>query len=59
MERINEPTPNGGIYAEIFYMNDSGEEVDKDKATQMIIKEFDENNTLIETTYASITPNEL
>ena len=28
-ERYNRPTPNGGDYSEIFYMDDNGNYIDK------------------------------
>ena len=46
-ELIEGKTPNGGVKAEIYYMNDNEEMVDKKKATRVVIRELDENNNLI------------
>ena len=36
-ERYNRPTPNGGDYSEIFYMDDNGNYVDKKVATKAVM----------------------
>lgn len=46
-ERINEPTPNGGVYSEIHYFNDAGESVDETTATRCVIRECTEDGSLI------------
>ena len=35
-ERYNRPTPNGGDYSEIFYMDNDGKYVDKKVATKAV-----------------------
>jgi hypothetical protein len=46
-ERINEPTPNGGAYSEIYYFNDRGESVDEAVATRCVIRECAADGALI------------
>lgn len=38
-KRINEKTPNGGDYSEIFYLNDKNDPADETVATHFIIRE--------------------
>ena len=46
-ERINEPTPNGGAYSEIYYFNDVGEPADETMATKCVIRECAVDGSLI------------
>lgn len=45
--RINEPTPNGGDYSEIFYFDKHGNKVDEKDAEICIIRECKNDGTLI------------
>ena len=49
-ERKNGKTPNGGDYSEIYYLNDKGDPVERDKATRGIIRECKEDGTLVSET---------
>ncbi len=53
-ERRDQPTPNGGDYSEIFYLDDDGNSVDKNVATRAIIRECKVDGTLIHETFANI-----
>ena len=50
-ERYNRPTPNGGDYSEIFYMDDNGNYVDKKVATKAVIYECKNDGTAINITF--------
>lgn len=50
-ERYNRPTPNGGDYSEIFYMDDNGNYVDKKVATKAVIYECKNDGTAINRTF--------
>ncbi len=52
-ERVNEKTPCGGDYSEIFYFDDAGKPVDAKDATKFIIRECDRDGNLIKETYAT------
>ena len=47
-------TPNGGVKAEIYYMNDSYEVVEKEIATKAVIRELDKDGNLIYETWGII-----
>ncbi len=49
--RVNEKTPNGGDYSEIFFMNDAGEVVDESNATKCAIRECKLDGTLLNETF--------
>lgn len=51
-ERMNENTPCGGDYSEIFYFDNNGKPVDAKAATRFIIRECDDDGNLIKETYA-------
>lgn len=53
-EVIHKPTPNGGVRAEIYYLNDGLEATEKDRATKCEIVEYDANNEVIHRTYGDI-----
>ena len=57
-ERKDSVTPNGGDYSEIFYFDEDGNSVDKEKATKAIIKEYKKDGTLICETFARINRTE-
>ena len=46
-ERIDEETPNGGAYSEIFYLDDKHNVVDSGIAAQWVIRECKANGELI------------
>ena len=47
-------TPNGGVKAEIYYMNDSNEAVEKEIATKAVIRELDKDGNLVYETWGII-----
>lgn len=52
-ERVNEKTPCGGVYSEIFYLDDNGNPVEAEEATKFVIRECDSDGNLIKETYAT------
>ena len=46
-KRIDEKTPSGGDYSEIYYYDDSGHPVDEDQATRCVIRECKADGTLL------------
>lgn len=46
-ERINEKTPSGGAYSEIYYFDAEGRPVDESKAVRCVIRECAANGDLI------------
>lgn len=54
-ERIDERTPNGGAYSEIYYFDDEGNLADREKATKCIIRECDQKGNLINETMGIIS----
>lgn len=55
VQRIDEPTPNGGDYSEIIYMNDNWDVVDEDVATQCVICECAADGSLICETFGILS----
>jgi hypothetical protein len=55
-ERRDGPTPAGGAYSEAVYMNDAGERVAKDAATEVWITEYAVDGTWLGETIAAISP---
>jgi hypothetical protein len=53
-ERINERTPSGGAYSEIFYFDEDGELADKSQAVRCVIRECAENGDLINEIFGAI-----
>ncbi len=51
-KRINEKTPNGGDYSEIFYFNDKDEPADETVATHCVVRECKKNGDLVAETFA-------
>jgi hypothetical protein len=50
-ERIDGPTPNGGVYSIAYFSDDDGKPTSKQKATRMEIVEFDGNGNEVFRTY--------
>lgn len=46
-KRINEKTPNGGDYSEIFFFDKKGNPVDEENAVRCIIRECKKDGTLV------------
>ena len=50
MIRIDEPSPNGGMYSELWFLDGNGNHVDETEAKLIQIRECDEHgNTVFET----------
>ena len=45
--RSNEPTPHGGAYSELTYLDDHYHVVDETQATRCVIRECDEKGNTI------------
>lgn len=54
-ERIDGPTPNGGTYSIAYYFNDDSIAVSKEEATQIIIKEYSDDDLIINVTYGDFS----
>lgn len=52
-KRINERTPHGGSYSEIFYFNEDGNPEDEEKAVKCVIRECSKDGNLISETWAT------
>lgn len=46
-ERIDEMTPSGGDYSEIFYLDDNHNIVNPEKATKCVIRELKNSGELV------------
>ena len=57
-ERVNEKTPCGGAYSEIYYLDDNHNVVDETVATKCVIRECDENGNLLQETWGICSPKE-
>jgi hypothetical protein len=58
-ERIERPTPNGGVASEAFYMDAKGNPTPKNRATAMEIHEYDaEGNSIFRTYMCLKTPED-
>ncbi len=57
-ESRNHKTPAGGVRSTIFYYDDHWNPVDKDEATMCDIHEYDENDTLIQSTIGFLNRKE-
>lgn len=51
--RVNGPTPSGGDYSEALYFDNNNNLVTPEKAVRIVINEYMNDGTLINTTYAS------
>jgi len=49
--RINDKTPNGADYFEMYYCDEDGNDKSKEEATRVIITEFNKEGKIINTTY--------
>lgn len=49
--RTDEPTPNGGDYSEIYFLDKNGNSVDETKAVKCVIRECKKDGTLINETF--------
>ena len=47
MEIVKGPTPNGGAYAQIYYLDSNDKITDKENAVKGNVLEFDENDRRI------------
>lgn len=45
--KINEPTPHGGAYSEIYFFDKDGRNVDEQNAIRSVIRECDKNGNLV------------
>lgn len=54
MERREGPTPAGGANSVAVFMDDSGQVVDEDKATQVVITEYTTSGERLRETWAHI-----
>jgi len=52
-ERIEGPTPNGGAYAIMYFMDDNGDPCAEDRAARAEIVEYDQDGNGIFRTYGS------
>lgn len=53
-ERLNEKTPNGGDYSEVFYLDEDGKPADKEVAVTAVVRECMNDGSLIMETIASL-----
>ena len=53
VQRVDEPTPSGGDYAEIIYMDDNFDVVDEDAATKCVIRECMADGSLVCETFGT------
>lgn len=51
--KINERTPNGGAYSEIYFYDENGNAADESVAVRCVIRECKANGDLINETWAS------
>lgn len=53
-ERIDEKTPNGGDYSEIYYLDENKKSCNKESATRVYIRECTAEGALVQETYGTI-----
>ena len=53
-KRIEEKTPNGGDYSEIYYMDKNGNSIDEEEATNCIIRECESDGPLLNETFGVV-----
>lgn len=54
-QRVDEPTPNGGDYSEIIYMDDNFDLADEDVATKCVILECMADGSIICETFGTLS----
>ena len=52
--RVDEPTPNGGAYAEIIYYDRDGHRCKESDACTVVINECDKKGRLLKSTYCMV-----
>lgn len=57
IERVDGATPNGGDYTLAVFVDDEGNEVEKAKATQVMVSEFTLSGYLVAETTGTLTPS--
>ena len=55
-KRHDGPTPNGGAYSELYFMDKNFKIVDESIATHCVIRECDKNGKLIHETFGLVNP---
>jgi YD repeat-containing protein len=55
--RRDGPTPARGAYSEAFYSDDAGNEVDAERATRVVITEYDADGRRLAETWGSVDPD--
>ncbi len=50
---VNEKTPCGGAYSEIYFFDENGNQVDEAIAARCVIRECDNNGNLLNETWAT------
>lgn len=55
-ERVDGPTPAGGVYMIAQYSDKEGNPVDKLRASHIEIMEYDKNDNVINTVYGKMSP---
>ena len=53
-KRINEKTPFGGDYSEIYFYDADGKPADEKKAVRCVIRECTKSGTLLKETWATV-----
>lgn len=53
-KRVNEPTPGGGSYSEVYYLDQHGNIVDESVAERCCIRECAADGSLLQETYGII-----
>lgn len=56
-KRINGPTPHGGDYIDIYYVDDAGKPAGADVATRFIVREYISNGFLLKEIRGQREPN--
>jgi hypothetical protein len=54
VKRIDGPTPNGGVYAEVSFTDKNGKPCVEEEAAKCTINEFAEDGTLINSVYSIV-----
>lgn len=57
-ERLDGPTPNGGVYAIAFFFDKAGNPTTKDKAVRIEICEYNERDECIFRTHGRLSSKE-